>query len=391
MTGTHNNDEGLRLGLVGCGWISRWHGRAARQVPGVEIVACCDINPEAAERFASEFGLPSAYDDHRKMFADAGLDGVVVASWPTSHHEELLDALAAGVRGALCEKSLAVDEAEMLEIWDAARQRGAIVMEGFAYRHHPTMRKVSELLAAGAIGALDNITAALEDFDPEGTGESEDAPDWASSVNWRSRKDLRGGVPFDMLCYCVNACNHIARSLPKQVMAISRESPTYGTVNRLYGLIEYENDVVGIVSTSKRSDFNYELKINGATGNIVVPSMVAPNRFPPREAVEDGEHTEIYLRRRSDLFAWTAESIEVPAADPFAAQMANFAGALRGGRHPLVPLTETVLNVATIMALLRSAEEHAAVPVVVPADVRQVRESEWSSEGAAAPTERQPN
>ena len=48
-------------------------------------------------------------------------------------------------------------------------------------------------------------------------------------------------------------------------MALCWRSERYGVINRVYGLIEYENGAVGMVESSKRSNFNYEVKVFGST------------------------------------------------------------------------------------------------------------------------------
>ena len=46
-----------RIGIVGAGGISRAHGRAAAQSERAEIVAVCDVLPEAVERYRGEFDV----------------------------------------------------------------------------------------------------------------------------------------------------------------------------------------------------------------------------------------------------------------------------------------------------------------------------------------------
>ena len=169
------------------------------------------------------------------MIREHDLDAVLLATWPTQHHEQVLGCLEAGVRTILCEKSLALTGAEALELRTAAEATGALVVEGFMYRHHPAIGRIDELLAAGDIGVLDSVWAAFDMFDPE-----EAAPD-DPGRDWRQRKECGGGVPFDLACYCVDACNRFARTPPRQVQAVGGTSARYGTVDRLFGLIEYED------------------------------------------------------------------------------------------------------------------------------------------------------
>jgi predicted dehydrogenase len=145
-------NEPLRLGIVGCGAISERHGPAADATPAVSIVACCDVRRDVAEEWRDRFGCERAYDDYRAMVSEHELDGVILATWPTLHRDQLLGCLDAGVRNILCEKSLALTGSEALEIWQAAEERGALVVEGYMYRHHPAFVTLLELVESGRTG-----------------------------------------------------------------------------------------------------------------------------------------------------------------------------------------------------------------------------------------------
>jgi predicted dehydrogenase len=353
----------VRLGIVGCGSISNWHGRAAAQVPEVEIVACCDTQADVAEAWRETYGCERAYTDYRTMIREHDLDGVLLATWPPQHLEQVLTCLDLGVRNILCEKSITVHDDEVVRLYEAARAADALLVEGFMYRHHPAMRKIDEILASGELGQIDNVSAAFENFDPEEPGPDEPR-------DWRQRADLHGGVPYDLLCYAVSACNHAAGALPTEVMAFSRRSERYDTINRVYGVIEYENGAYGHVRSSKRGSHDYELKISGAAGKLVLPIIITPDRIPPRHYVEAGEHSEIYLSHMSDWFTFETTPIRIPAADPYLCQLQDFAAMVRGTAAPEPSLAESVLNVHTINALLASAEKRAAVAVELPDAVR---------------------
>jgi predicted dehydrogenase len=158
--------EPLRLGIVGCGAISERHGPAAALTPAVSIVACCDVRRDVAEQWRERFGCERAYDDYLSMVREHELDGVILATWPNLHREQVLGCLDAGVRCILCEKSLALTGAEALEIWQAAEERDALVVEGYMYRHHPAFQSLLELVESGRTGSVDSVWAAFSLFDP---------------------------------------------------------------------------------------------------------------------------------------------------------------------------------------------------------------------------------
>jgi D-xylose 1-dehydrogenase (NADP+, D-xylono-1,5-lactone-forming) len=351
----------VRLGVVGCGFISERHARAAAATPAVELVACCDVRPGAADAWRRRYGCERAFDDYRAMVHEADLDAVLLATWPNLHREQVLGCLEAGIASILCEKSLAQSAHEALEIWTAAREAGALVVEAFMYRHHPAIAKIDELVGAGAVGAVDSVSAAFSLFDPE-----ESAPD-DPGRDWRQRGECGGGVPWDLACYCVDACNRFARTPPREAFAVLGRSERYGTVDRLFGVIEYEDGLVGTLESSKRSNWNHELRLSGAFATV---------RLPLAWRI-DGP-SEVVVSRSSGWSEHETERFAIPAADAYALQLDRFAAAVRGQAAPIPSLAESVATAFALDALLSSGAEHSAVPVELPAAVR----SELAPSGA---------
>ena len=344
--------EPLRLGIVGCGAIAERHGRAASETDAVAIVACCDIREDLADDWRKRFGCERAYSDYLTMVFEHELDAVILATWPNLHHEQLLGCLEAGVRSILCEKSLAVRVSEALEIWQAAEAAGALVVEGYMYRHHPAFRMLLELVESGRTGPVDNVWAAFSLFDP--AEEPADAPD----LDWRRRPDRAGGVPWDLTGYCLDAANLIAPTPPRRVFAVAGESERYRTIDRLYAVVEYEDGFVAMVESSLRSHFNHELRIGGANGHAVLPV-----------AWRIDHATEVLFERSVEWGVFETERIPVPYTNPYVLQFEAFAASARGEAPPARRLSESVVTACTLEALLASASAHEAVDVRIPAEV----------------------
>ena len=83
----------VRLGIVGCGGISHRHAPAAAASPEVEIVACCDPRRDVAEDWAATYGCGHVFGDYRSMLEEQELDGVLIATWPVLHCEQILGCL----------------------------------------------------------------------------------------------------------------------------------------------------------------------------------------------------------------------------------------------------------------------------------------------------------
>lgn len=370
---TQGNQELFRIGLIGCGGISYRHGRAGTASDKARIVACCDIREAVAKEWSAEYGCEAFYTDFEEMIRVHDLDGVALVTWPSQHREQIERCLNAGARNILCEKALTVTGQDAVEIAELVESAGAVLMEGFMYRHHPLMARLERLVGAGKIGRVDSVNATFSNFDPE-----EDDPT-DPDRNWSRDTARAGGTPWNTLCYAVNAANHFASvaaggrwtglgvngsseeipadaglmaARPVRVFCSGRLSEKYGTIFRQFGLIEYDSGCIGIVESSSQAYTSEALSITGSEGRLYVKRAWRPY-----------DDTVIEHQYGSRLY----DRYEVPSADIFRLQMENFVDVARGVSQPVVPLTQSVVNMYTLEALTTSVLEHRPVDVELPA------------------------
>src|SRR5260370_16937003 len=130
----------LRLGIVGCGRISHAHGIAAQRIGrGLRFSACADVNEDAARNFATTYGSNSVYTDYAEMLKKEQLDGVLFATWPAQHREQLETAIKAGARFILCEKPLALTGEQAVDIYHLAKNTPVTIAERVMFTHHPPL------------------------------------------------------------------------------------------------------------------------------------------------------------------------------------------------------------------------------------------------------------
>ena len=139
-----------RFALIGCGFFAQNHLNAWAEIPEVELVAVCDIDPRKAAAAAATFGGRS-YTDASEMFALEELDFVDIVTTPPTHR--MMVELAAEHRvAAICQKPLAwnMDDAKAMVAAMAARDLPFMVHENFRFQH--PMRLIKEHVDSGAIG-----------------------------------------------------------------------------------------------------------------------------------------------------------------------------------------------------------------------------------------------
>lgn len=114
----------MKVGLVGCGFISEEHMKAWRRVKSAHVGAVCDINEERAASAAQRWKVPSFYTDLEKMIRREELQFLSVCSPSGTHAEVVCKALELGVN-VIVEKPLAMTTKEAEKIAEAARQSTA--------------------------------------------------------------------------------------------------------------------------------------------------------------------------------------------------------------------------------------------------------------------------
>jgi predicted dehydrogenase len=103
----------IKIGVVGCGGIAQvMHlpyltGTEGGGVPGIEVVAVCDVLKELAEAVAERYHIKEAYTDHKDMLNKSDIDAVAVLTRHETHAEISIDAMNQGkhvfVEKPMCE------------------------------------------------------------------------------------------------------------------------------------------------------------------------------------------------------------------------------------------------------------------------------------------------
>ena len=112
----------MRVGLVGCGYISDRYLQNATLFPEFEIVACADIAPERAAERAAAYGV-SAVRTVTELLADPAIEVVLNLTTPDAHASVAQAALDAG-KSVYNEKPLAIALADGMRLVETAREQG---------------------------------------------------------------------------------------------------------------------------------------------------------------------------------------------------------------------------------------------------------------------------
>ncbi len=314
----------LRWGLLGTARINRALIPPLRASARNELVAVASRSHERAEAYAREWGIRRALGSYEALLADPDID-VVYISLPNALHAGWTIKAAQAGKHVLCEKPLAATPGEVDAMRAAAREAGVVVAEAFMYRHHPQTLRVKELVDGGAIGRLRLVRGAF-------------TFNLTRAVDVRLDPALSGGSIWDVGCYPISYARYVIGSEPLEVFGWQMTGAS-GVDEVFAGQLRFAGDVYAQFDCGFRAPFRTHLEIVGSDGTIV-----APHPFKP------GLDEQIHLTRGD-----RTETIVIPGQELYIGEVEDMADAILNGQAPRVSLEDSRGNVATIVALLRSA------------------------------------
>jgi predicted dehydrogenase len=285
----------LRAGVIGVGYLGRYHAQKYAALESVELVAVADANVARAREVAAECGC-RALEDFRAMLCEVDLVSIAV---PTEHHYAVArDCLEAGVH-VLVEKPVSRTLEEADELIRLAAARGRVLQVGHVERFNPALLALQDLLREPMFVE----SYRLAPFKPRGT-----------DVN----------VALDLMIHDIDIILNLVRS---EVAAVRPTGFPVLTdeVDIAHARLEFANGCIANVTASRVS--------NAAVRKVRVFQQDAYLSV-------DLHNPRLVCWRRSREGSGAArlgsEERAFPRADLLLEEVRAFAAAVRGGAPPVV-------------------------------------------------------
>lgn len=133
----------MRVAVIGLAGVGRAHVDRWAKSPNAELVSVCDINPQIADAFASEYGV-KGYTSTEEMLDTEDLTAISICTPPKVHLALTRMAAAVGIH-VLCEKPMASTVSDCQEMIDVCRSAGVVLQIGHKKRFIPPLLRLKEL------------------------------------------------------------------------------------------------------------------------------------------------------------------------------------------------------------------------------------------------------
>jgi predicted dehydrogenase len=197
----------VNWGILGAAKFAREQmAPAIHAAQGARLHALATSDAGKAEGFRAFCPDLKVHSSYEALLADPGIDAVYIPLPNHLHVEWTLKAIAAG-KHVLTEKPIAMTAAEIDTLIAARDASGLVVSEAYMIVHHPQWKRVRELIAEGAIGAVQHVDGAFSYDNRSDTG------------NIRNRADTGGGGIRDIGVYTYGSARFATGAEPETVQA----------------------------------------------------------------------------------------------------------------------------------------------------------------------------
>ena len=297
------------------------------------------------------------YDEYDSLLASGVIDAVYLALPNDLHREYAVRAARRGVH-VLCEKPLAVTEAQCRSMIAACRKARVRLMT--AYRLHfeqATLRALDEV-GRGLIGEprLFASTFTMNVTD-------------ARNIRLRGH-EAGGGTLYDIGIYCVNAARKLFRAEPVEAFALETARRKGSVEASVAATLRFPGDRLAQFTVSFATADTSEYRIVGSEGSV---------RADPAYELASG--LALHVTRGGKT-----RKLRFGKRDQFAPELLYFSDCIVAGRDPEPDGAEGLADVRVIEALYRSARTGRSVRL---APVR-ARRSPTQRQEARRPAVRRP-
>ncbi len=322
----------VTLAQVGCGYWGPNLLRSFGGVPGARMKTLCDLRPGRLEWARANFPELSTTLDLETVLEDPEVDAVVVATEPVTHHALGLQALAAG-KHLFVEKPLAHTTAGALDLVRRAKAGRRTLGVGHVYLYHPGVFALKAALTPRRLGRVRYLDLARVNPGP---------PASKHSVIW------------DLAPHEASLAVDLAGARPVAVRATGLRWELK-VLEAAFIEARFANGVLARIHASWRGHARVRRLEAYCDNGAAYFDELAPEKL---RFVYPGADNRARSGRSAATLTYGAPRFEVPAlsaAQPLAAECADFVAAVRRGRDPL---SGPALGVA-VVRVLEAAEKSA--------------------------------
>src|SRR5690625_3527937 len=260
----------IRIGLIGCGYISKRHIQTLCLFDNISLTAVSDLQPAKMEAAIQLYGEKegmnksiSRHQDYHTMLRDPNVDAVIIGTLSSLHAEIAKKALLHG-KHIMLEKPIALSLKEATELIQLSKERKKTVLVCHQLRYRPLLQKVKDIVDRGYLGKLYLGVTSIR---------LNRSPAYYSSATWKGTWAQDGGMLVNQGVHLIDLLVWLLGDMTSIYGEIVTKDTRKETEDIGLGTISFNNGAKGIIEANtmiKRKNIGYYLSIFGDEGTICI-------------------------------------------------------------------------------------------------------------------------
>lgn len=235
--------ETFRIGLVGCGRISKNHFDAIRKVDGLSLAAVCDTDAERARRAGEEQGVPAyrTLDDMLRASGDEAPFDVVVVCTPSGLHSAHGSAAARAGKHVVTEKPMAISLTQADELVHACDEAGVQLFVVKQNRLNPPVQLLKRAVDKGRFGRIYMANVTVRWQRPQ---------EYYDAEPWRGTWEFDGGAIMNQASHYVDLMQWLVGPVESVLAKTATQARRIEAEDSGVGLVKFRSGALGVIEVN---------------------------------------------------------------------------------------------------------------------------------------------
>lgn len=253
----------LGVALVGLGYYSTdLLAPALQQTKNCYLAGIVTGTPSKAETWKKKYNIPDKniynYSNFDSIANNPDIDVIYIVLPPSMHKEYVIRAANAG-KHVWCEKPMAISVTECQQMIDACKKNKRSLAIGYRLQHEPHTKEWRRIVKEKLLGKVNKVSCAAAYRDNR-------------TDHWKQKKEMGGGVIYDMGVYAIQGVRLGTGTEPVAVLSATTSTTRpeiykNGLDETVVAQLEFPGGVIGDLKTSFGENVNF-LTINCEKGDI---------------------------------------------------------------------------------------------------------------------------
>lgn len=229
----------IRLGLIGCGRISKNHFDAIGKVDGLSLQAVCDTDESRARAAGEQLGVPW-FTQLNAMLEKSDVDAVTICT-PSGLHSQHGVAAARAGKHVITEKPMAITLEQADALVQACDTAGVQLFVVKQNRLNPAIQLLKRAVEKGRFGRIFLANATVRWNRPQ---------DYYDSASWRGTWEFDGGAFMNQASHYVDLIQWLVGPVEGVMAKTATQARRIEAEDSGVAVLRFRNGAIGVIEVN---------------------------------------------------------------------------------------------------------------------------------------------